>query len=229
MMTNAETLLSDDDRAEIEEAVAEAEGRTAAELVCAVATESDRYDRSESIAGLGFGLIVLGLVHAVAGYMAVSGGSWETAAGVGFAGQVAAVVGGFVVGSVLTSYWHGLRRMLVSEDHLTGAVEQTGWRVFGMHKIRATERRTGILIYVSLFEHRVSVLADDAVREVLGDEGIAELRDIAVDHLRDGRPKETFLAPIRRAAELLEDELPAGDDDVDELDDRMLVFHPRPE
>ncbi len=226
---DAESFVSERDRDEVIGAIAEAERRTAAEFVCAVATESDRYDRAESIAGLFVGLIGLAVAHAVSGRLVPADGSWEATAGPGFGWEVFAVVAGFVVGSVVTSYWHGLRRLLVSPTHLTGAVERTAWRVFGSEAIRKTERESGVLIYVSLFERRVSVLADETAREILGDEGIEELKELAVDQLKRERGTETFCRTVDRAAELLAPELPAGDDDPDELEDNVLVYHPRPE
>jgi uncharacterized membrane protein len=226
---DAETFLDDDDRVAVTDAVERAESRTAAEIVCAVTTESDRYDRAESIAGLGSGLILLGVVHAVTAQMQASEGSWDTVAGPSFGWECVAVVVGFVAGSVLASYWHDLRRLLVRPAHLTGAVERTAWRIFGKRGIRDTTRDSGVLFYVSLFERRVSVLADDRAREILGDEGIDELKELAVDQLKEGGGRETFVRPIERATDLLAPELPAGDDDPDELADNMLVFHPRPE
>ena len=226
---NAESFLTEKERAEVEEAVERAEDRTAAELACGVATESDRYDRAESLAGLGLGLVFLGLLDAGYGVSLGAGGSWEAGGGVAFAWQSVAVVAGFVLGSVIASYWHGLRRLMVSPEHLTVAVERAAWRVFGRRRVSSTEQRSGILIYVSLFERRVSVLADETAREILGKEGIETLKETAVDQLAEGRSKETFVATIEKAAELLESELPAGEQDVDELADHLEVFHPRPD
>jgi putative membrane protein len=226
---DAETFLDDDDREAIIDAIERAETRTAAEIVCAVSTESDRYDRAESVAGLGCGLVFLGLLHALTAQMQATEGSWDTVPGPSFGWESAAVVVGFVIGSVVASYWHDLRRLLVRPAHLDGAVERTAWRVFGMQGVRDTSRESGVLIYVSLFERRVSVLADDRAREILGDEGVEELKDLAADHLEEGGGRETFVRIIERAADLLAPELPAGDQDPDELDNKMLVFHPRPQ
>ncbi|MFB6374793.1 MAG: hypothetical protein ABEN55_17105, partial [Bradymonadaceae bacterium] len=144
---DADTFLTEDERAEVRDAIAEAENRTAAELVCAVSTESDRYDRAESIAGLGFALLALGVAHAGYGAGTAASGSWSPTAGLGFAAQVTTIVGGFIVGSVVTSFWHGLRRLLVTPQHLEDAVGRAAWRVFGMKKIRSTKRDSGVLIY----------------------------------------------------------------------------------
>lgn len=224
---DAESFLSEEDRDAIRGAIEEAEQRTSAEFVCAVATESDRYDRAESIAGLGFGLFLLAIVHGGHDSWIVASGSWEPTGGIHLGWQIGAVVAGFLIGSVVASYWHDLRRVLVRPTHLDRAVEQAGWRVFGMNKLSSTEDRAGVLVYVSLFERRVSVLADAGAREVLGDETLEELRDIAVDRLKGGEPRETFIETVERAADELEEELPAGERDPDQIRDRVLQFHPR--
>jgi putative membrane protein len=224
----ADDFLDEAEKTRVEEAIEAAESRTSAELVCAVSTESDRYDRAESLAGLGVALVSLGVANATAGSILNTAGSWGGSAGIAFGWQVVSVVVGFVLGSVIASYWHGLRRWMVSPEHLTNAVERAAWRVFGMKRISATRRDSGLLIYISLFERRVSIVADDSARKALGSEGLEELRDVAVDQLRQGESAATFVATLQRASQRLEGPLPADDQPVDELNDQVLSFHPRP-
>ena len=56
---NATKAFTDKELRDIESAVADAESRTSGELVCAVATESGRYDRAESIIGLITALVLV--------------------------------------------------------------------------------------------------------------------------------------------------------------------------
>jgi uncharacterized membrane protein len=64
---------------------------------------------------------------------------------------------------------------------------------------------------------------------VLGDEAIEQLRDIAVERLAKERRQQTFVDTVERAADELEEELPADDAERNEIRDRVLQFHPRPE
>ncbi len=50
--------FTNDDRARIEQAIADAESKTSAEIVVAIAARSGRYDRAEDLFGLIFGLLV---------------------------------------------------------------------------------------------------------------------------------------------------------------------------
>ena len=56
---NARTCMTEQQRTDIVAKVAEVEAKTAAEVVCAVATESGRYDRAESIVGIIFSMLAL--------------------------------------------------------------------------------------------------------------------------------------------------------------------------
>jgi uncharacterized membrane protein len=103
-MKNAKKLITAGDR----ERIASLEEGTGAEVVCAVATESARYDRAESICGLLFGLLALAF-----GTQFVPEQEWGMTAGPGLVWQVALIVAGFVAGSLFSSYWHPLRRLLV--------------------------------------------------------------------------------------------------------------------
>ena len=60
-MQRPSQLFSISDRQQIEQAVAEAESHTSAEIVAAVAGASGRYDRPEDIIGLWTGLVAMGV------------------------------------------------------------------------------------------------------------------------------------------------------------------------
>ena len=59
---NANKTITAQDRAAIEQQIAKIEQTTSAEIVCAAATESGRYDRAESIIGIFTGSAALAVV-----------------------------------------------------------------------------------------------------------------------------------------------------------------------
>ncbi len=115
-MLNARQYLNKGQQAAVVEAIALAETRTRAEVVCACATESGRYDRAESLAGLLFALLALAMANAALVDGGSDAGSWKRAATLPFSWQCLAVVAGFVVGSLAASYWHPLRRLFTSQS-----------------------------------------------------------------------------------------------------------------
>ena len=226
---DATHLLSDAHRLEIVAAIEEVEAKSSAEIVCAVATESGRYDRAESIVGLLFALLGLGIAHGAYAGWSIDPGDFSGGAAVPLAVAAAAVVVGFVAGSMLASYVHAVRRLAVSEREIDEEVDLAAGHAFANAGVRSTANRTGLLIYVSLFEHRVLIFADEEAERALTEEGIRSLRDTAIEQLRKGKLAETFVETIRQAGERLQETLPADRElNPDELGNHVLEFHPRP-
>jgi len=225
---NATNFLSDTQRAEVERAIADVEKRTAAEFLCAVATESGRYDRAESIVGLVGALLGLGVVNVVASGAVAPSGSWSAPQSLAIGWQALAVVIGFIVGSIASSYWHGLRRLVVSRREMQVETERAASHVFAQRRLSSTRKRGGVLVYVSIFERLIVVLTDEGVLQAAGQRFAQELRDQAVACLRENKRVETFTDTVRIGAERLESLLAVEKDDVNELSNRLLTFHPRP-
>lgn len=224
----ATTFLNSTQQADVEKVSAEAEKRTAAEIVCAVATESGRYDRAESLVGLLGALVGLGIAAMLSTGAGGPSGSWSGDRGLALGWQCFAVVAGFVAGSLVASYFHPLRALFTSAHEMEQEAARAASHVFASQGLGVTRSRGGLLLYVTLYERRVVVLADKAVMDALGEGFPRELRDIAVRHLREGRRGETFLETIQTAADRLAPSLPVKADDADELSNRLVIYHPRP-
>jgi len=89
----------------------------------------------------------------------------------------------------------------------------------GLH---LTRERTGVLIFVSVAEHYVEIIADQGIdaRVPPGtwDQAVAEF----VERVRAGRIAEGFLAAIAVVGERLAEHFPRASDDVDELPNRLI-------
>lgn len=85
-----------------------------------------------------------------------------------------------------------------------------------------TRGRTGILLYLSLDEHRAEIVADAAINakvtpQVWGDAMVALVAD-----LRAGRPGEGMAAAVRQVGAVLAAHFPREADDINELPDRLI-------
>ncbi len=224
---NAASVLDASARSLIENTIARVEKDTSAEIVCAIATESGRYDRAESLLGLTMAILFLAVADLLFGSSTDQG--WSSGQGMLLGVQSAAVAVGFVLGSWLASTAHALRRPLVPARELAEEVARAADHVFALAAVGMTSGRTGVLVYVSLFERRVVVLADRRTYDVLGAEGVDALRDIALERLRDGDVAGAFTATVEAAGERLKTRLPA---DVaanpDEISNKVLIFPGRP-
>ena len=224
---NAKRFLTKDGVERVRGAIAQAEHRTSAEFVCAVATESGRYDRAESVWGLLFGLGAMALVSGMDVATLQGTGSWSRGAYFASSLQGFAVIAGFVVGSIVASFVHPLRMLLVSRAEMASEVDRAAAYVFGLGRLRATQSGAGVFVYVSLSERRVVVLADENALKVIGQAGLDAARDAALVCLREGKREETFIAAISCLEGPLAEKMPATDA-VNELPDSVLVFPTRP-
>ncbi|MCC6332712.1 MAG: hypothetical protein IT380_01840 [Myxococcales bacterium] len=219
---NANDFLAD--KKPVEDAIARLEQKSTAEVVCVVATESGRYDRAESFFGVALGLVGLAIAD---GAWASWGppGSWTGPAPL--VAQAAGVVVGFLAGLLLASFVHPLRRLLVSAREQEEEVRRAAWAAFSGSRVGSTAGRTGVLVYVSLFEHRVVVLLDSGVRAVV-EEGFAQqLVDKAVAGLKAGRRAEVLAELVDQVGEALAAKLPPAAKTANELPNHVIALHPR--
>ena len=222
-MHNANNIFSSADRERINQRIARLETHTDAEVVCAVATESGRYDRAESLCGLTAGLIAL-----ISGNKLAGMGGWDSSTALSLGLQVVLVVGGFILGSVLASYWHGLRSLFVSNAETTSEVRRSVHQVFSQHGVGGTRHRGGVLIYLSLFERRLEVRCDRAVAEKVQQADLEAVRDVVLDKVRTDDATAGVMAGLDRLEAILAAAVPAGDATPDALSNQVLLFHPRP-
>ncbi|MDX2176177.1 MAG: hypothetical protein SF028_06875 [Candidatus Sumerlaeia bacterium] len=221
-MANAARFLTQDDIERLEAAIADAERRTGAEIVVAIATESGRYDRAESIVGL-LGALA-GLVAAdAAAVFGAGAGDWDVSAAP-LASQLFAAALGFAAGTLAGSHWHALRRLLTGRAELAAEPERAASHVFHWAGLGETSNRGGVLIYLSLFERRVIVRAEAAARAAAGDDLVARVCAAAETALRDGQRRDALLGAVATLAEQLANKFPAPADNPDEVVRRVVVI-----
>lgn len=79
-------------------------------------------------------------------------------------------------------------------------------------------------MFVSLYERMALVVADQAVTDKLGQQGLNELNAQLVGALRRGDTAEAICSAVRSAGERLGPLLPRADDDVNELPDALVTI-----
>ncbi len=225
-MGSASQLFSPDDRQAIQNAIQTAERHTTGEILPVVASCSGRYDRAESAVGV----LVAGF-FLVAGWSLlpeadVAAGSWSAGAWVarGPAQIVALMVLGTLVGNLLASWIPTLRLPFTSSREMEEEVRRAAAESFLRFRVRGTSGATGILLYVSLFEHRVVVQVDTAIAAKLGDSDWESVRDLLIDGLRTGAPREGFVAAVQRCGEILGEHFPAPPGDRNELSNVLRLI-----
>lgn len=223
-MKQASQLFSDEQRKQIDRAVAEAEGKTSAEILPVVATSSGRYDRPEDIAGLWLAMIAVVAAMQLPTAQ-IESGSWGGPAGwVRPLIVVAAGVVGFFAGAVIAARVGWLRRLFTPGQQMRDEVAARARAVFFDGRVHHTSGRTGLLVYVSLYERMAVILADQSVLEKLGQESLDALCGKLTQSLRQGNPTEAICRTIAAAGERLAPVLPRADDDINELPDALITL-----
>ena len=230
-MVAATSFMDQGQVAELEQAIAGVEQQTSAEIVCAVATESGRYDRAEAIFGILFAVLTLVVVNLVVITRENGPDSWSEFEGVEFTWQMVSLLAGFVVGNLIASYWHPVRRLLTGSVEKEAEVARSAAFVFAQQRVASTRGEGGLLIYLSLYERRAVVLADEGVIKATGQQFIDDLRDQVVSGLRSGTAATAITEVVRAAGAVLSEKMPqdaAAGPDENELSNRVILIHPRP-
>ncbi len=223
-MKKVSQLFSEDDRKRIADAIEEAEQKTSAEIVTVVTTASGRYDRAEDIVGF-----LAALLAVATGWLICpafhSESVWESGPSVsGLIPVLGSMVVGFVAGSALASRLPVLRLPFIPKKELEEEVRRAAREAFMTSRIRNTAGGTGILIFVSFYEHRVIVLPDDAILEKLPEQDWGMLCAEIVSGLKVERASEALEAAVASCGEILGGVLPRQNKDEDELSNELILI-----
>lgn len=95
---------------------------------------------------------------------------------------------------------------------------------FVIRGIARKKDRSGILIFVSLAEHYVRIIADDGIAAKVPQGEWQSAVDALVAHLREGRAGDGFLAAIEACGAKLAEHFPRQAGSRDELPDRIYLI-----
>ena len=87
---------------------------------------------------------------------------------------------------------------------------------------RRTHGRTGILIYLSLAEHRAEIVADEAIASKVQAEVWGEAMAAMLAELHAGRVADGLIAAVEKVGAVLAQHFPRAEGDVNELPDRLI-------
>ena len=216
------TLFPESDQERIRAAVAAAERATSGEIVPFVVARSGHYSVA-SWRGAGIGAVVA----AAAGLAA---GAWNDGWGLGWLyaaeGILALTLLGALAGA-LSARLPAVRRALAGRRLLEENVSRRAAQAFLEEEVFNTRDRTGILLFASMFEHRLVVIGDAGVNAKVHEGEWEEVVALVRDGIRGGRPTDGLVAAIEKCGEILHRRgVELRDDDSDELPDAVRI---RPE
>lgn len=134
------------------------------------------------------------------------------------------VILGGVIGALIPHFSEGARRLLLSQVHMDQTTRQRAENAFLEEEVFNTRQRTGIMIFISFFEHEVMVMADRGISKVVEQKQWDMIVADLVARIRAGHAIEGLEAAIRHCGDLLlEKGFKKTDDDINELSDDLRV------
>jgi len=213
--------FTEEDLQRIKDAVREAEQRISGEIVPVIVEKSGVYTIANYKGSLLLGALVFVAMVILDRYI-IEDASLTLYYDPLFLFTV--VMAGAGLGALLPNLISPLKRWLVSRTYMDESCRQSAENAFLEEEIFNTRHRTGIMIFISFFEHEVIVMADRGISKVVEqqewDKIVAEL----VQHIRDGKIVDGVVAGIKRCGEiLLERGFQKHADDINELPDDLRI------
>jgi putative membrane protein len=207
---NAQTFFTKEEQSRIEQAVAAAEKQTAGEIVPILVSASGTYAEVELL-GMSLGL-VLGTLAAF-----IFHDPWAY-----IHSQLLWPLGGAALGFIFIRI-PAIKGRLIANHRITDAVQARSLAAYTAHGLHYTKEHTGILILVSLLEHRVVVLADRGINEKVAPGTWDEVVRMITAGLKSGDACGAFCSAIARCGAILAQHFPRSPDDLNELADKLVT------
>jgi putative membrane protein len=205
----ADKFFTEEEKVRIREAVIRAEAKTAGEIVPMLVTSSARYTEVEL-----FGTVVGLFVGMIAEWI------WSDPWGSHFFNlwPVIGATAGFLICRLPR-----IKRLVASKNRIADAVHTLALASFTEHGLHYTRDHTGILILVSLLEHRVEVLADRGINAKVEAGTWQEIVHVLTEGLKSKQACDAYCRAIERCGEILAAHFPRQPDDKDELPNRLVT------
>lgn len=219
--------LSEDDVIAIGEAVCEAEKSTHGEIAAALTPASHDYSFWELLLSVAVGAVVCAVLTMF------SGSIFTWAQGLFWADVPVWFVPGFVGGlsfiAIVLCFWianlPSIDRLIIPKKYRSLAVYRRALRHFIESGVYDTKEQSGILIFVSLLEREVRIIADrgicSKIEQAQWDEIAAEL---AVGFTKDASSRDGFIYAIEQCGRLLSIHFPARKENPNELHDSLEIL-----
>lgn len=201
--------ISSIDKEKIKEAIKSVEERTSGEIVPVILKQSDFYPAAHFRSS-----ILIGFFFSISCYYFYS-----------FDDPLALIW--FQVSGTLIGYFLGyipfIKKKFSTVREIEEEVYQRALEVFYENKISMTKERTGIVIYVSLLERKVQVLADCGVNEKVPENYWDELVGNLSSDISRGDLVEGIITSIHTCGEKLIENFPIKEDDTNEITDELIT------
>jgi putative membrane protein len=218
--------LSEDDHAKVSAAIAAAEAKSDGEIIAIATDQSDAYHD----VGLHYAVLVLFLVLAFFAIWPHQLELWWTRL-MGWTDEpsmrqlLTLLLGIALLKFLVVLYilkWRPLRLLLTPGSTKTRRVRRRAVMLFKTGAERRTIGRTGILIYLSMGEHRAEIVGDEAITAVTTPETWGEAMAALLKDVKEGRPGDGIVAAVGLIGDVLAEHFPKSSEDSNEIPDKLI-------
>ena len=208
-------FLFESERQRIVETVQEAENRTAGEIVPMIVSSSFHYPMADVLGGAVFGFFLsLVLTPGIGRQLWLGPSNMWVFIGI--------FVFSFIVCYTLVKRIPWLKRVFVSKNEMEAEVNEAAITAFYREGLNRTRDETGILIFISVFEHRVCVLADKGINSMVHEGQWDEIVAMIIHGIKNKRQADAICGAIQKVADVLSEHFPVRPGDQDELENIIV-------
>ncbi|MDC7241329.1 MAG: TPM domain-containing protein [Spirochaetales bacterium] len=218
-------ILSEEEQSAIAQAVKKAESRTSGEISTAVIAESSDYAFFEVRAAVVFAVLLyilqLQIFHGLEAF--VSSLVWNSPAWLVplFMGAVSLIGGGLFY---FFSNLPAVDRVIIPKNIMAKRVRARALMHFTESGVYQTKDGTGILIFISLLEKRVEILADEGISSKMPEGEWESIVSEMTASFGDKKISEGLIGAIERCGRRLEEFFPKPEGNENELSDNIVIL-----
>lgn len=207
---NADNFFSASEKGKIRSLVRKAEQGTSGEIAIMVVDDSDSYGEAEILGALLLSAFI-SLVFVVSIHHVTI---WSF---------IPAVLLFWLPAHYLMRRFPRLKLALAGKRRLEEAVRERAIRAFFQKELYRTREETGILIFISILEHKVWILGDRGINQRIDQQSWFAIAGELAGKIREGNHFEGLCTTIEKLSGMLALHFPKKSDDTNELPDEVII------
>ena len=208
--SKAELFFSEAEKERLRAVVHDVESRTIGEVVVMVVDASDDYPEAEIIGGI----FLSSLLSFVLTFLFFHGSIFWFV-------PISLVL--FFPSKFLLRHLPHLKKPFLGADRKEEAVRTRAFVAFYEHGLDKTRQNTGVLFFLSLFERKVILLADQGIYSKIGQETLDRYARIVAEGVKKGHACDTLCQAMHDTGQLLSTHFPTIAGDINELPDAIII------
>lgn len=226
IMKSLKQYLSGGEINAINQTIQAAEQLTDSEVVVVVKSRSGRYDRAEDMVGLILATVIFVTVWIM--WQSISlDASWngEWAFHVSALNIILIFWFGIILGAVIATHFPYLCLPFIAKQQIREEVEQAAQEAFYRYRLRSVSGDKSMLIFVSLYEHRVRILVGDEINKKVLESDWDSLCDELVTAIKNNEMAVGIESIVKRCSHILQQHFPKTAGDTNQLADTLHIIN----